>query len=735
MLRKSQGRFVVSLGIVAVAATALFAAGCGAKKSQGALVGWAIAGHPLVGATIKAVDDKGKVIATSPATSLRTGTWYLPLAGPPKTFTVVVSGGSDHGRPFKGELKNVIHDYDFKSPRAIHVNPATTLVSAYEGVHPDATGDQAVEAVSKFLRVPDPLDLESDLRVSDRFFSGVEFMKEATAAGGVGPFIDKLERDLEAGKTHPFPRAPSNQDGLGAALTPLQYLQGASAVVGITGSIVGMIRGQQEDAEISQIESQVSQIESQVADIQTDMNTVLTQLNSLVQQTGQNGYNAAISTNTNNLVTQLGIIYPLYQNLLQTATSSSITAVFNPYNPYDQSWVPPATPASPAQIEAAVTAFENAMQGNESLFDNAGGGGVFGIYSDLVKSGGQTGGLDEWATLAGTHTTRFITHATQVRAAYAIAYWLGIESEVLDVDGAYESAMNTDSSGKAITPAPVNMHWSEASKAFTGQVATDADSQCVASGGATGTSNDVLNELNASHSCFTALPDDTSSGPAYQANGLYPMTLVDQATGLMWEDGGGGNSDYYDSTNFVSDASQTGFPDPASVPSPGWALPSLSDYETLASEDQGGWDVRDQYSSTLDMLANYAQLPFFQNLVADTMDSTKSQPGDFNLAYWTNYGSCSEYLEYGIESLGPDCVAGAYYIGGTPKAFLLCANAASGSGDSQCVADMNVADRVSGTSDSAGYLYQDIFKSSHVYDSADYLLVRTPGSGEVYGGS
>src|SRR5438552_14711705 len=141
MLQRSRGP-----ALVLIALLALLTVGCGGKKEHGALVGWAIAGDPLVGATITAVDENGKVIATSPAKTLRTGTWYLPVDGPPKTFMVVATGGKDNGRPFNGSLTNLIRSYDFKSPRAIHVNPATTLESAYLVKHAKATDDQAIEA-------------------------------------------------------------------------------------------------------------------------------------------------------------------------------------------------------------------------------------------------------------------------------------------------------------------------------------------------------------------------------------------------------------------------------------------------------------------------------------------------------------------------------------------------------------------------------------------------------------
>src|SRR5947209_5974130 len=100
--------------LLVLLAIAPLVASCGSKKeNKGALVGWAIAGHPLVGATVEAVDASGKVIATSPSKTLRTGTWYLPMDSPPKMFTVVVSGGEDRGRPFAGKLKNVLSNVDF----------------------------------------------------------------------------------------------------------------------------------------------------------------------------------------------------------------------------------------------------------------------------------------------------------------------------------------------------------------------------------------------------------------------------------------------------------------------------------------------------------------------------------------------------------------------------------------------------------------------------------------------
>jgi hypothetical protein len=76
----------VGVAGLTLAAALLLVTGCGGgKKDTLSLEGWAIAGHPLVGATIEAVDANGKVVATSPEKTLSTGTWYLPLDKPRRT--------------------------------------------------------------------------------------------------------------------------------------------------------------------------------------------------------------------------------------------------------------------------------------------------------------------------------------------------------------------------------------------------------------------------------------------------------------------------------------------------------------------------------------------------------------------------------------------------------------------------------------------------------------------------
>src|SRR5688500_16665687 len=82
------------------------------------LVGFVIAGDPVEGATVTAVDGDGRTIATSTDPSLASGVWTLELRDPPESFTLVATGGREHGRAFEGELVSVVRGYDHLEPSA-----------------------------------------------------------------------------------------------------------------------------------------------------------------------------------------------------------------------------------------------------------------------------------------------------------------------------------------------------------------------------------------------------------------------------------------------------------------------------------------------------------------------------------------------------------------------------------------------------------------------------------------
>jgi hypothetical protein len=709
--------------LVATTSAALLVTGCGGGKTHhAALEGWAIAGHPLAGATIEAVDANGKVIATSPEKTLATGTWYLPLDHPAARMTIVAHGGTDGGHPFTGTLRNVVVGYSHARPRAIHINPATTLVAAYLARHRSASRQQGINAVRRFLGVPRTGNLESNLRASDTYFSGTQFMHEAKTAGGIGHFVTQLERNLDAGKSHAFLTTHKaaartlQADSLGTVVAaadtigPLKVLQGISSGLSIVSGIVGLIRGGQVQSEISAIDGQLTTIEGQVSDLGGVVDA-------LAAQDNKHAYSNAISSGTRGLETQLAIVYPLYQLVLQSAGGSA------------------------DQIASAITNFENAIyvpngvDYRDTWRGGSGGVGLDGIYSDLVGQGTAEGALQAWSDYAGTSATRFISAATQTRAAQALAYWVNVQVEVLAVDAAYEDAYNngtvtTTTTGTTTTaatttttnPNAVSMGTAQAVASFGGANATAASTDCVPSGGTTSSANLLLNEYNASHACFQPV------GTGVVGKSVW----IDQATNLMWEYNGTFNAQPYDvfAASNQASAADWGWPN---VADPNWQRPSIGQLQTLGSFNQGnngGWNVSNQYSRPIDMLAQYAQIPSFQGLLNVAAIPDTRQPFDYVTVFWSSTsGDCSQnYLAHPTDHF---CYQQTYdFLNGNSPWFCTDPTHTDPYGCSS-TADNNYANNGTYGDQPIGY-----FDTTHTEDWADWLYERTvPASEGPYGGS
>lgn len=563
-----------------------------------ALVGWALAGGPLDGAKVTVVDSDAKALDVEDV-SLESGAWVLNLEDPPDDFTVVVAGGTDNGAAFEGELRALVRGYDHAEPRVLSVSPATTLVAAYLDAHPDLSPADATKAVASFLELPDAVDLEADLVDSDAWFSGSTFMAEAERAGGVGALVDSLVTELDDGATHAFPPAPTNQATAVATtvattgITDLQILGGIGSGVSIVAGIVGIIRGQEQTAALTEIAGNLNTLASEIV-------TLNNQLSALTAAVEQNDYSDSISTETSNLAAKAKTSYGLYKRMVAARTDDDA-----------------------ADREAAITAFTASIYspGHDyrPLFSGSDGtGGIDGIYADMVPVGGAPRALGEWTTFAGTGKDRYLTPATQARAAYAVQYWTTLQTQVLAMNLAYENAFNS------VTPAPsplVDMNTAGDVKAFAGSNVAKMQSACVSAGGPTSSNNHLLDEFNASGACIEALPTT-------------PTVFIDQATNAMWLYKGKGQVALSDVTTeqAAQTASSSWLP---KVTTPEWTLPALADLQNLIGQSVGSWTPAGVVDG-LDQLGTYGAIPFFGQLLADTKNPALTMPADYTTTFWTN---------------------------------------------------------------------------------------------------
>lgn len=173
--------------------------------------GWAYLDQPLTGATVSIRTAGGRTIVRDRTGAIGpSGTLDMTAKVPP-SFRVTVAGGQAGEQVFTGQLVADVYSYGPNAP-LVQVNPITTLVAAYKDRHGNLSQAAAAAAVGRFLEVPAGVRVTSDLRGNDRWFSPKAFMAEATAAGGVQPFVARLvsEMDARPARTHPFKGAASN---------------------------------------------------------------------------------------------------------------------------------------------------------------------------------------------------------------------------------------------------------------------------------------------------------------------------------------------------------------------------------------------------------------------------------------------------------------------------------------------------------------------------------------------
>jgi hypothetical protein len=118
------------------------------------------------------------------------------------------------------------------------------------------------------------------------------------------------------------------------------------------------------------------------------------------------------------------------------------------------------------------------------------------------------------------------------------------------------------------------------------------------------------------------------------------------------------------------------------------------------------------------MLANYAQFPFFQTLLAQANDPTTSQPQDFVLTFWSS--------DLGYQPVGTTVADRKIYDVHAGTVNTMCDDATQASdaaADWPCVPTLN------------GKGVTQEIDGGHGADYANVLVVRPLGAGEIYGGS
>jgi hypothetical protein len=261
-----------------------YGAAAAVKTKPQTVAGWAFldSSLPLVGASISIRTSTGGTVPLLPHGLRKTGTsgaFLVAVRTRPRRFTVVASGGRVGGKRFRGTLRLQVRNL---SPAAtVYVNPASTLVEAYLASHPARSLGTASSFVKSFLAVPPDDTLTFDLRYSSVRFDGSRFLREAK--GRVNPFLQRLARELNRGKRHPFAGADAPR-GLGVDLFSWFGKSLAAGAVGYVGKLgMGWILSQ--FGVDSGVDDQMDRVSSQLDEINRQLTVLGRQVDQLVVQT------------------------------------------------------------------------------------------------------------------------------------------------------------------------------------------------------------------------------------------------------------------------------------------------------------------------------------------------------------------------------------------------------------------------------------------------------------------
>ena len=194
-------KLLFGLAVVAFAAcasSAVASAGTANAAPQYAVAGWAFLAPdtPLEAATVRLLTPGGVELDRTTGITGERGTFFVYSKRPlPQRFLIEVTGGRANGLPFGERLLHLVTRHThFKVE---HVDPLTTFAAAYAFAHPALPVKKATSRVKQYLRIPADSTLGESMRLSNKDFDGVEFMRQAAHAGGLKPFMQVLIREID----------------------------------------------------------------------------------------------------------------------------------------------------------------------------------------------------------------------------------------------------------------------------------------------------------------------------------------------------------------------------------------------------------------------------------------------------------------------------------------------------------------------------------------------------------
>lgn len=266
--------------------------GGGGTHTEGTVQGWAAANGPVGAAQVLLYDPSGNVIQQKDVHATSDfGSFMASVNDLPRDFRIVAEGGTVADEPFSGRLVADYRNFDANNG-IVHINPVTTLVSAYLDKHPGLTLEDATAKVKKFLAMPDSFDIGEGANSSGEYFDHRTFMADALLNGGFQPSIKKLVDEIDSGPaeaTHPFPSAASGggmQGGGGVGMWVAEKLAtGAVSYIGGEAMGWGLSQiGLGLDNQTAQLTQAIAQMQQQLSALSSQLDVLNSKMDQLSNQ-------------------------------------------------------------------------------------------------------------------------------------------------------------------------------------------------------------------------------------------------------------------------------------------------------------------------------------------------------------------------------------------------------------------------------------------------------------------
>lgn len=237
--------------------------------------------EPLVGATVTVQDLEGNLLAQQANATSDFGVFDLTVPALPSAFQLLIQGGTSGNQIFTGTLRRTVANYQGQD--YLVVNPVSTLMALYQGLHPGLAPAQAQADVNRYLMAPAGEDVVSELSYSDwRYFNPNFYAAEAADAGGFDAFTAQLATAITPGTTNCFVPLQGTEASFFLKFLKNGFKHVASAAFDSLldkgmDSLLGLIFGS-EQAEtmekLQQIKDQIGEVQSQLGEVSVNVRQI-----------------------------------------------------------------------------------------------------------------------------------------------------------------------------------------------------------------------------------------------------------------------------------------------------------------------------------------------------------------------------------------------------------------------------------------------------------------------------